>query len=81
MLKSSKKKDQAQKFLTFVTSKAGQEVLENGTSFEYPVGSGVPANPALVPLAELQAPPSIRPTWTPEGHRSDDEGRPALDGR
>ena len=38
ILNSSKKKDQAQKFLTFVTSKAGQEVLEKGTSFEYPVG-------------------------------------------
>ena len=50
MLKSSKKKDQAQKFLTFITGKAGQEVLEKGTSFEYPVASGVPANPALVPL-------------------------------
>jgi iron(III) transport system substrate-binding protein len=56
ILESSKKKDDAQKFLTFVTSKAGQEVLENGTSFEYPVASGVPANPALVPLADLQAP-------------------------
>lgn len=57
ILNSSKKKDDAQKFLTFITSKAGQEVLENGTSFEYPVASGVPANPALVPLAQLQAPP------------------------
>jgi len=56
ILNSSKKKDQAQKFLTFVTSKAGQEVLENGTSFEYPVASGVPANKALVPLEQLQAP-------------------------
>ncbi|MET0473559.1 MAG: iron ABC transporter substrate-binding protein [Mycobacterium sp.] len=56
VLESSKKKDQANQFLTFITSKAGQEVLENGTSFEYPVASGVPANPALVPLADLQAP-------------------------
>ena len=56
VLNSSKKKEQAQQFLTFITSKAGQEVLEKGTSFEYPVGSGVPANPALVPLADLQAP-------------------------
>ncbi|MDP9165892.1 MAG: iron ABC transporter substrate-binding protein [Actinomycetota bacterium] len=61
VLNSSKKKDQAQKFLTFVTSKAGQEVLENGTSFEYPVGSGVPANSALVPLTELQA-PAVNPS-------------------
>jgi iron(III) transport system substrate-binding protein len=56
VLASSKKQEQAQKFLEFITSKAGQEVLENGTSFEYPVASGVPANPALVPLVDLQAP-------------------------
>ncbi len=56
VLKSSAKQDQAQQFLRFVTGKAGQEVLENGTSFEYPVASGVPANAALVPLPELQAP-------------------------
>ncbi|MDT5153246.1 MAG: iron(III) transport system substrate-binding protein [Mycobacterium sp.] len=61
VLASSKKKDQAREFLTFITSKAGQEVLENGTSFEYPVASGVPANPALVPLADLQA-PSVNPS-------------------
>jgi iron(III) transport system substrate-binding protein len=56
VLESSDKKDQAQQFIRFVTSRAGQEVLEKGTSFEYPVASGVPANPALPPLDELQAP-------------------------
>jgi iron(III) transport system substrate-binding protein len=56
VLNSSKKKDKAQQFLRFITGKAGQEVLEKGTSFEYPVGSGVPANPALPPLNSLQAP-------------------------
>src|SRR6476469_1493153 len=61
ILNSSKKKDQAQKLLTFITSKAGQEVLENGTSFEYPVASGVPANKALVPLEQLQA-PAVNPS-------------------
>jgi len=61
VLESSKRKDQAQQFLTFITSKAGQEVLENGTSFEYPVASGVPANPALIPLADLQA-PAVNPS-------------------
>lgn len=57
VLASSKKQQQAQQFVRFITGKAGQEVLQNGTSFEYPVGSDVPANSALVPLAELQAPP------------------------
>jgi len=56
VLKSSKKQDQAQQFIKFITGKAGQEVLENGTSFEYPVASGVPANTALPPLDSLQAP-------------------------
>lgn len=61
VLKSSKQADQAQQFLTFITSKAGQEVLEKGTSFEYPVASGVPANAALVPLVDLQA-PAVNPS-------------------
>jgi len=56
VLASSTKKDQAQQFIRFVTGRAGQEVLEKGTSFEYPVASGVPANPALPPLDSLQAP-------------------------
>lgn len=61
VLKSSKKQQQAQQFLQFVTSKAGQEVLQQGTSFEYPVASDVPANPALKPLSELQ-PPAVDPS-------------------
>jgi iron(III) transport system substrate-binding protein len=56
VLKSSEKAEQAQQFVKFVTGKAGQEVLEKGTSFEYPVASGVPANSALPPLDSLQAP-------------------------
>jgi iron(III) transport system substrate-binding protein len=56
VLASSDKQDQAQQFIRFITGRAGQEVLEKGTSFEYPVASGVPANPALPPLASLQAP-------------------------
>ena len=81
VLKSSKKKDEAQKFLKFITGKAGQEVLQKGTSFEYPVASGVPANPALVPLADLQA-PAVNPSEARrrEGHRPDDEGGPAVGG-
>jgi iron(III) transport system substrate-binding protein len=56
VLKSSKHQEAAQKFLAFVTGVKGQEVLENGTSFEYTVGSDVPANKQLVPLSELDAP-------------------------
>jgi iron(III) transport system substrate-binding protein len=61
VLKSSKKADKAQQFIKFVTGKAGQEVLEKGDSFEYPVASGVPANPALPPLDSLQA-PAVNPS-------------------
>ncbi|MCU1572079.1 MAG: iron transporter substrate-binding protein [Micrococcaceae bacterium] len=60
VLSSSKHQDQAQQFLAFVTGKAGQEVLQKGTSFEYPVASDVPANEKLTPLADLQA-PSVDP--------------------
>ena len=56
VLASSDKQQEAQQFIKFITSKAGQEVLQKGTSFEYPVGSGVAANPALPPLDSLQAP-------------------------
>lgn len=56
VLKSSKHQAAAQKFLAFVTGAEGQKILQTGTSFEYPVGSGVAANPKLVPLEDLQAP-------------------------
>jgi len=56
VLESSNKAVAAQQFLRFVTGKSGQEILQKGDSFEYAVGSNVPSNPALVPLADLQAP-------------------------
>ncbi len=54
VLKSSKNQAAAQKFLAFVTSPAGQTVLAQGDSFEYPLAPGVAANPALAPLNTLQ---------------------------
>ncbi len=56
VLASSKHQQQAQEFLKFITGKAGQEILQTGTSFEYPVASNVPANAKLTPLADLGAP-------------------------
>ena len=56
VLASSKHAEQAQEFLKFVTGKKGQEILKDGTSFEYAVGSEVASNEKLVPLKELQAP-------------------------
>lgn len=56
VLASSKKQAQAQQFLNFITGTTGQQVLQGGDSFEYTVGSDVPANPKLTPLNQLQAP-------------------------
>ncbi|MCM6777853.1 iron ABC transporter substrate-binding protein [Nocardia sp. CDC159] len=56
VLKSSKKQQNAQKFVRFITGTAGQAVLRDGTSMEYPVSVDVAANPALPPLDSLQAP-------------------------
>jgi iron(III) transport system substrate-binding protein len=51
VLKSSKHQAAAQEFVNFLTSEAGQEVLESGVSFEYPLKTGVAANPKLPPLS------------------------------
>jgi iron(III) transport system substrate-binding protein len=59
VLASSTKQQQAQEFLRFVTGPKGQQIVAD-TVFEYPIGSDVPANPALKPLSELQ-PPTIDP--------------------
>lgn len=56
VLASSKHADQAQAFVKWIAGKGGQEVLKNGTSYEYAVGVDAPSNPKLVPLADLQAP-------------------------
>jgi iron(III) transport system substrate-binding protein len=62
ILKSSKHQAEAQKFLAFLTSKAGQEALAKSDSFEYPLAAGVSANKAVTPLSQLH--PST--TFTPE---------------
>ncbi|WP_426302265.1 iron ABC transporter substrate-binding protein [Arthrobacter sp. R-11] len=56
VLKSSKNAAKAQAFLKFITGKKGQEILRDGTSFEYAIASGVAANAKLVPVKELEAP-------------------------
>ena len=57
VLASSDKPDEAQRFLAYVTSPAGQQVLVESGSMEYAVGEGVGSDPALPPLADLGAPP------------------------
>ena len=56
VLKSSQHKAQAEAFLKWVAGKGGQDVLKNGTSYEYAIGNGADSNPALPPLASLEAP-------------------------
>jgi len=56
VLASSKNQAAAQAFLKFITSKAGQTILQTGTSFEYPVASEVTPNPSLPTLDTLEAP-------------------------
>jgi iron(III) transport system substrate-binding protein len=56
VLASSKHAAQAQQFLAYITSAEGQKILSDGDALEYSVGSAVASNPALKPLAELNAP-------------------------
>lgn len=56
VLASSKNKAQAQAFVRWIVGPGGQGILRTGDSFEYAVATGAASNPALVPLAELQAP-------------------------
>ena len=56
VLASSQQKENAQKFLAWVTGKGGQAILREGTSFEYAVGEGEASHPSLTPLSELDYP-------------------------
>lgn len=56
VLASSRHQADAQAFVDYLTSKAGQEILAGSTALEYAIASGVAPNAALKPIAELQAP-------------------------
>ncbi len=56
VLVPSKHPKEAQAFLKWIAGEGGQDILKNGTSYEYAVGNGAESNPKLVPLADLQAP-------------------------
>lgn len=55
-LKSSKDPALAQKFLAFLVSKEGQNVMTHSGDWEYPLVAGVTPPPGLHPFAGLQAP-------------------------
>jgi iron(III) transport system substrate-binding protein len=54
ILKSSKNKPDAQKFLAFLVSKQGQEIIAHSISFEYPLDDGVQTTAPETPFADLQ---------------------------
>jgi iron(III) transport system substrate-binding protein len=54
VLKSSKHQAEANQFLAFLVSSAGQGVMVGSDSFEYPLRPGVASPPGLVPFDELQ---------------------------
>ena len=54
ILKSSKNQADAQKFLAFLVSEPGQEIIKNSISFEYPLDHGVAASSEEPPFSSLQ---------------------------
>jgi iron(III) transport system substrate-binding protein len=50
ILASSTHRGNADAFLRFVVSAAGQRLIAHGYDFEYPARAGIAANPALPPL-------------------------------
>jgi iron(III) transport system substrate-binding protein len=57
VLKSSKNKAAAQRFLAFLVSRKGQEIIAHSQSFEYPLAPGVSPAAAETPFTQLQPNP------------------------
>jgi iron(III) transport system substrate-binding protein len=53
LLKSSKQRKNAERFISFLVGKAGQRIIARSDDFEYPVRSDVAPNGALPPLASI----------------------------
>lgn len=56
VLASSDNQANAKKFVKFLSSPSGQMVLADSTALEYTLNPSVPSNPAIKPLAEVDAP-------------------------
>jgi iron(III) transport system substrate-binding protein len=54
VLAASTHRRNALKFIAFLTSKVGQEIIARGDDFEYPIRRDVKPNPALPPLDSLE---------------------------
>ena len=57
ILKSSKNKADAQKFLAFIVSRQGQEIIAHSISFEYPLDDGVKTAAPETQFTQLQPNP------------------------
>jgi iron(III) transport system substrate-binding protein len=57
VLRSSSHKADAQAFLAFLVSRAGQEAIAHSNSYEYPLRPGVAPAPGLRPFAQLRPAP------------------------
>jgi len=57
VLKTSRNQRAAQKFLAFLVSAKGQEIIAHSISFEYPIASGVATAQPETPLRDLQPSP------------------------
>ena len=57
ILRSAPHPAAAQKFLSFLVSRAGQNVIAHSSSYEYPLVRGVAPNPALPPVSTLKPNP------------------------
>ncbi len=54
VLRSSQHETEAQRFVAFLDSTQGQEIIAHGDSFEYPIASGVTTAQPETPLNKLQ---------------------------
>jgi iron(III) transport system substrate-binding protein len=54
VLRSSHHQAAAQRFLAFLVSRAGEEIIARSHSYEYPLGSGVMTAQPLRPFADLE---------------------------
>jgi iron(III) transport system substrate-binding protein len=57
ILRSSRHKAAAQRFLAFLVSAKGQEIIAHSISFEYPIASGVTTVQPETPFDELRPNP------------------------
>ena len=53
LLEQGTARDEAERFVSFLVSRAAQRLISQGDDFEYPVRPGIAPNPALPPLDRI----------------------------